>query len=412
MKLGIVGNGPAAVSAVEAIRTHQKIASLNNIEILMFSNETTPAYAPMFLTEYMAGKLEERQLYLRDNGFYDRLRIKPFFGEPVDRVDDKNRKIILQSGGEVDFDRLLIATGAVAIKPPIKGIDMGHVFVLSKLGDAKRLVKKIAASEKAVVVGAGTIGIEVGTILSAIGLNVTMVEMLDQVAPTLLDKEGAKFVETSLRSKGIKLILGEKVSEIFCNRSSKGCILEDGKALESDLVVVCMGVSPLMDVVKSTGVRTRKGIVVNEKMETNVPGIYAAGDVTESRNLYGEYSLNFTWYSAVEQGWVAGCNMIGAERRLTQSVCLNVLKGLDFVCAAISQMPPSLDDCEVLTNEIGGQGIFEKIVLSKGRIIQYQGVKVSVDKIGFMYQVIKTGRNIEKYKNQLFRAGFGAACML
>jgi len=411
MKLVIVGNGPAAVSAVEAIRTYQKAGS-NDAEILMFSNETTPAYAPMFLAKYAVGKLEDRQLYLRDNGFYDRLRVKTFFGEPVDWIDDKNKKVVLQSGGEVEFDRLLIATGAAAIKPPIRGIDMGHVFVLSKLGEAKRLGAKIATSKKAVVVGAGAIGIEIATALNEIGLNVTMVEMLDQVAPTLLDKEGARFVEASLRSKGIELKLGEKISDIFCNRTSKGCVLGDGKALESELIVVCVGVSPVMDVVKSTSVKTRKGIIVNEKMETNVPGIFAAGDVAESKNLYGEYLLNFTWYSAIEQGWVAGCNMIGEERRLTHSVCVNVLKGLHFVAAAISQMPPSLDDCEVLTNEIQRQDIFEKIVLKNGQIIQYQGVNVSSDKIGFMHQAIKTGRNMEKYKNQLFSPTFGAACML
>ena len=167
-----------------------------------------------------------------------------------------------------------------------------------------------------------------------------------------------------------------------------------------------------MDVVKSTDVKTRQGIVVNEKMETHVPDIYAAGDVTESRNLYGEYTLNFTWYSAIEQGWVAGCNMVGTERHLTHSTSLNVLKGLDFLCAAINQMPSSLEDNEVLTNDLGGQDKFEKVVLNKGRIIQYQGVKVSADKIGFMHQAIKTGRNLEKYKKQLFRTRFGAAYLL
>ncbi len=413
MKIVIIGNGPAAVSAVEAIRTHQKIADSINVEILMFSNETAPAYAPMFLTKYVAGQLEEKQLYLRDNGFYDRLRIKSFFNEPVDRIDDKNKIIILQSGREVNYDKLLISTGTVAIKPPINGIDReGHVFVLNKLVDAKRLLTKIATSKQVVVVGAGAIGIEVATTLNALGLDITMIEMVDQVAPTLLDKEGARLVETSLLSRGIKLILGEEVSEIFCTHSSKGCILGGGTALESDLIILCIGVRPAMDVVKSTDVKTRQGIVVNEKMETQAPDIYAAGDVTESRNLYGEFSLNFTWYSAIEQGWIAGCNMIGTERHLTHSARLNVLKGLDFLCTAISQMPSSLEDYEELTNELGGQDKFEKIVLNKGCIIQYQGVNVSADKIGFMYQAIKTGRNLAKYKKQLFRTRFGAAYML
>ena len=247
MKIVIVGNGPAAVSAVEAIRTYQNITNSTNVEILMFSNETTPAYAPMFLVKYVAEQLEERQLYLRDNDFYDLLRIKPFFDEPVDRIDDKNKTIILQSGGKVDYDKLLIATGAVAIKPPIRGIDReGYVFILNKLVDAKRLVTKIATSKHAVVVGAGAIGIEVATTLNTLGLDITMIEMLDQVAPTLLDKEGARLVETSLRSKGIKLILGEEVSEIFCTRSSEGCILGGGTALESDLIVVCVWVLDLL----------------------------------------------------------------------------------------------------------------------------------------------------------------------
>jgi len=409
MRIVIVGNGPAAISAVEAIRAHQMMLGLNDIEIWMLSKETTPAYAPMFLTDYIMGKLEEKKLYLRGSNFYNQFRIKTLFGDPVDGIDDRNKRVILQSGREFNFDRLLIATGAVPIKPPIKGIDREHVFFLNKLSDAKQIAKKIAACKKATIIGAGAIGIEAATALNALGLDVSVVELLDHVVPAVLDKEGAHYVERNLRQKGIKLVLGDRVSEIFCRSSSKGCVLESGKIIESDLIIVCVGVRPSMDIVKSTDIKTSKGIIVNEKMETSVPDIYAAGDAVESPNLYGNYTLNFTWYSAVEQGWTAGCNIVGIKRQLTTSVCVNILKGLDFVAAAITQAPKSLNKCEVLTSKDEEKGIFEKIVLDKGHIVQYQGVNVPPSKIGFIHQAVKFGKSVEKFKDQLFKVDFNSA---
>lgn len=412
MKVVIVGNGPAAISAVRAIRIHQRLTKLNNVEILMISKEPTPAYAPMFLTDYIAGKIEEEKLYLCDSNFYSQFRVKTLFGDPVEQIDDKNKRVILRSGKEFSFDRLLIATGAVPIKPPIEGIDMEHVFFLNRLDDARQIAKRVTTCKKATIVGAGAIGIEVATVLNSLGLDVSVVELLDHIVPAVLDKKGAHYVERKLQQKGIKLILGNKVSEIFCNSSSKGCILESGQKIESDMIVVCVGVKPSLDIVKSTDIETRKGIIVNEKMETTVPDIYAAGDVCESPNLYGSYTLNFTWYSAVEQGWTAGCNIIGIKKQLKTSVIVNVLKGLEFVAAAINQLPENLNKCEALTSEIKEKEVFEKIVLNGGRIVQYQGVNVSPDKIGFMHQAIKFGKNVEKFKDKLFEADFGGAYTL
>ena len=412
MKVVIVGNGPAAISAVRAIRIYQRLTKLNNVEILMISKEPTPAYAPMFLTDYIAGKIEEEKLYLCDSNFYSQFRVKTLFGDPVEQIDDKNKRVILRSGKEFSFDRLLIATGAVPIKPPIEGIDMEHVFFLNRLDDARQIAKRVTTCKKATIVGAGAIGIEVATMLNSLGLDVSVVELLDHIVPAVLDKKGAHYVERKLQQKGIKLILGNKVSEIFCNSSSKGCILESGQKIESDMIVVCVGVKPSLDIVKSTDIETRKGIIVNEKMETTVPDIYAAGDVCESPNLYGSYTLNFTWYSAVEQGWTAGCNIIGIKKQLKTSVIVNVLKGLEFVAAAINQLPENLNKCEALTSEIKEKEVFEKIVLNGGRIVQYQGVNVSPDKIGFMHQAIKFGKNVEKFKDKLFEADFGGAYTL
>jgi len=412
MKVVIVGNGPAAISAVRAIRIYQRLTKLNNVEILMISKEPTPAYAPMFLTDYIAGKIEEEKLYLCDSNFYSQFRVKTLFGDPVEQIDDKNKRVILRSGKEFSFDRLLIATGAVPIKPPIEGIDMEHVFFLNRLDDARQIAKSVTTCKKATIVGAGAIGIEVATMLNSLGLDVSVVELLDHIVPAVLDKKGAHYVERKLQQKGIKLILGNKVSEIFCNSSSKGCILESGQKIESDMIVVCVGVKPSLDIVKSTDIETRKGIIVNEKMETTVPDIYAAGDVCESPNLYGSYTLNFTWYSAVEQGWTAGCNIIGIKKQLKTSVIVNVLKGLEFVAAAINQLPENLNKCEALTSEIKEKEVFEKIVLNGGRIVQYQGVNVSPDKIGFMHQAIKFGKNVEKFKDKLFEADFGGAYTL
>ena len=289
MKIVVIGNGPAAVRALQTITTYQALSKTEEVEITVVSQERTPAYSPMFLLGYLTGELREEEILLRDS---HGLSLKKMLGEKVIKVQDRKNRIILESGKEIEYDRLLIASGASPLIPSLKGIKKEGVYFFNKLEDVRKLLKQISRTQNIIIIGAGAIGIEVAIALKKLGRNVLIIELLDQILPQVLDRELAGYFERELSSSGIKFLLGEAVSEVTGNDRATG-ILAGKKEIEGDIILVTTGVKPNVDFLKSSNVKINTGILVNEKMQTSVPNIYSAGDVVESLDPYGGYELVF-----------------------------------------------------------------------------------------------------------------------
>jgi NAD(P)H-nitrite reductase large subunit len=395
MKIVIIGNGPAAVKALEAI-AHYKDASKEDItSITIVSAELTAAYAPMFLADFLTGELGEEEILLGDN---HGLSPQILLGERVVKVEDSVNKVVMKSGQEISYDKLLIASGASPLQASIKGIDKERVHFFNRLADAKRLLQQVPSAKNAVIIGAGAIGVEVANALSKIGINVLVVELLDQILPQILDEELAKHVESKLVSSGVRFILGESVSQIVGRKRATG-IAVSGKEVSADLVLVTAGVKPNIDFLRSSNVRVNQGILVNEKMQTNMPNIYAAGDVAESIDPYGGYELVFNWYNAVDQGWIAGCNLIGVENTYRASPGLVALKGLETPVISIGRKY-SENGYETLSFTDKEKGIYEKLFIKNNIIDCYQAIGI-VDRVGLMYGYIKERKNIGSIKDVL-----------
>jgi NAD(P)H-nitrite reductase large subunit len=395
MKIVIIGNGPAAVKALEAI-AHYKDASKEDItSITIVSAELTAAYAPMFLADFLTGELGEEEILLGDDHGLSPQRL---LGERVVKVEDSVSKVVTESGQEISYDKLLIASGASPLQASIKGIDKERVHFFNRLADAKRLLQQVPSAKNAVIIGAGAIGVEVANALSKIGINVLVVELLDQILPQILDEELAKHVESKLVSSGVRFILGESVSQIVGRKRATG-IAVSGKEVSADLVLVTAGVKPNIDFLRSSNVRVNQGILVNEKMQTNMPNIYAAGDVAESIDPYGGYELVFNWYNAVDQGWIAGCNLIGVENTYRASPGLVALKGLETPVISIGRKYGE-DGYETLSFTDKEKGIYEKLFIKNNIIDCYQAIGI-VDRVGLMYGYIKERKNIGSIKDVL-----------
>jgi nitrite reductase (NADH) large subunit len=390
MKIVVIGNGPAAVRAVETIETCTAFSSSDEVKITMISQERTPAYSPMFLSGYLTGELNEEEILLRQS---HHLFLKKLLGEKVIKVQDSKNRVILESGMEIEYDKLLIASGASPLIPSIVGIDKEGVFFFNRLEDVRKLSKQLPNTKNIIIIGAGAIGIEVAIALNKLGRNVLMIELLDQILPQMLDRELAEYFERKLSSSGIKLLLGKVVSEITGNNKVRGIIVED-KEIEGDLILVTTGVKPNVDFLQCSNVKVNTGIWVNEKMQTSVPNIYAAGDAVESLDPYGGYELVFNWYHAIDQAVIAGHNLMGVENTYQPSPILAMIKGADPPVISVGRKYGE-EGYETLSYTDKQRGHFGKIFVRNNRIDCYQAIGIS-DKVSLIYGYIKGRKDVQK----------------
>lgn len=392
MKIVIVGTGPAALKAMEAIATCQAVSTEDITSITVVSAEPTAPYSPMFLVSYLTGELTAEEILLEEK---HELSVERLLGEKVIRVEDAENKVILESGRELDYDKLLIASGAVPFKPSIKGIDKEGVHFFNRLGDVQGLSRQVPNAKNIIIIGAGAIGVEAAIAFNKMEKDVLIVELLRQCLPQMLEEDLAKHVEMKLSTLGIRFLLGEAVSEITGNERATGIVVGD-KEIAGDLVLVACGLSPNIDFLRSSKVRISKGILVNERMQTNVPNIYAAGDIAESIDPYGGYELVFSWYNAIDQGWTAGCNLLGVKNTYKTSPSLAVLKGTEPPVISVGRKYGE-NGYETLSYINEEKGVYEKIFIKNNRVDCYQVIGMP-DKVGLMYSYIKERKDIGQIK--------------
>ncbi len=398
LKLLIIGYGPAAVSALRAIASCREAGAKQDVAVTIVTPELHPPYSPMFLIEYVFGNIKRRQFYLPPLP-KDGVSLHTIAGRKVVAIRPKDSRVLLDNRKSLAYDHLLIATGASALKPPIKGLDKPGVFFVNRLDEARRLRERVKQASRIIIVGAGAIGIETALALTAQGKSVTIMEALGQIVPLMLDEDLAGYLQGKLKQRGISFCLNSPVSEVTGKRRAEGVVAK-GQTIVGDLVIVAAGFRPNTAFLNSKDIKTARGVLVDDRMQTSVPNVFAAGDVAEARNPFSDqYELNFTWYSAVEQGWVAGCNMVGGNKRLLYSPSLNVLKGLDFTAASVGQKVQG-NGCEVLSYRDERAGILEKIYLKGNYIEHYQSIGLPY-KVGYVYNLVKNRKNIYHLKRYL-----------
>jgi nitrite reductase (NADH) large subunit len=395
VRIVIIGNGPAAVKALEAIARYKGVSKEDITSITIVSAELTVGYAPMFLADFLTGELGEEEILLGDR--YG-LSLHKLLGERVVKVEDSVNKVVTESGQEISYDKLLIASGASPLKTSIRGIDKEGLCFFNRIADVKRISQKVPSAKDAVIIGAGVIGVELAIVFSQMGINVLVVELLNQILPQMLDEELARYVEGKLVSSGVIFILGASVSQITGCKQATGIVV-GGKVISADLLLVAVGVKPNIDFLGLSNVRVNNGILVNEKMQTNVPNIYAAGDVAESIDPYGGYELVFNWYNAVDQGWIAGCNLIGVENTYRASPGLVSLRGLETPVISIGRKYGE-NGYETRSFTDREKGLYEKLFIKDNRIDCYQAIGIT-DRVGLMYGYIKERKDIGSIKDVL-----------
>lgn len=316
MKTLILGNGAAGIEAALQLRKHDPETS-----ITMLTESRWLHYFRPKLVHFLAEEQSPEDLVVYDEEFYRKRAIYNVLGRKAASVDTANRRVTDEFGGVYPYDRLLIATGSRPFVPPIDGIEKDGVFTLRSITDAQKIRRYSEKVERTVVIGGGLLGLENAFSLQQLGKTVTVVEFAPWLLPRQLDQNGGQHLQRLLEAKGLEFLLNAQVERIVGDQRVEGVQLKDGRFVPCGAVLVSAGVRGDMDFLKGTPLATNRGILVDDRMRTNVEGIWAAGDVAEHRGL--TYGL---WTVAREQGQVAGLDMAGQPTAYEGSLPSSLLK--------------------------------------------------------------------------------------
>jgi NADPH-dependent 2,4-dienoyl-CoA reductase/sulfur reductase-like enzyme/nitrite reductase/ring-hydroxylating ferredoxin subunit len=303
-KIVIVGGGAAGLAAAEMLRRQQYRGS-----IVMVSNDAAPPVdRPNLSKDYLAGSAPEDWLPLRPESFYVDAAIDLKLNTEVASIDTGARNVVLAGGGAVPYDRLLLATGAEPVRLAFPGADQPHVHMLRSLADSRAIIESAKGARRAIVIGASFIGLEAAAALRAREIEVHVVGLEKRPMERVLGSAMGDFVRALHEQHGVIFHLGDTVAALDGKRAT----LKSGGVLEADLVIVGVGVRPRLALAEQAGLALDRGITVNAYLETNVAGIYAAGDIARWPDPYSKRNIRVEhWVVAERQGQTAARNMLG-----------------------------------------------------------------------------------------------------
>lgn len=258
---------------------------------------------------------------------------------------------------------MLIATGADNLAPSIKGIDKEGVYTLRNLEDVWNITKYITNSHSVLVIGGGIQGLETAHIISQMGKRVILAEILPRLMPKQLDQKASQILEKSVRALGVEVILDTKITEILGNTKVNGAKTWQDTSIPCDTIIYSIGISPDLTFLKDSQILTHRGVIVNEKMETNIPDIYAAGDCAEYHHaIYG------LWPIAIEQGRVAGLNSIGHRKSYKAVIPVTTLSAFQLSLFSMGMIEEGEAEYIVLEEESQGS-MYSKVYIKNSKVV-------------------------------------------
>ena len=312
----IIGNGVAAVGCIEGIRCLDKES-----KITVISEENHPVYCRPLISYYLENKTDLERINYRSADFYEKMGCDVFYSKKVIRIDADSKKIVLDDGTKLPYTEVCVATGSAPFVPPFEGLDtVEKKFSFMTLDDALALEKAIDKNNKVLIVGAGLIGLKCAEGLHNRVASITVCDLADRVLSSILDTDCAAIVHKHLEANGIQFMLGDTAVQFENNLAH----MKSGKTVEFDTLVLAVGVRANTALLKEIGGEVNRGILINDRMETSIANVYAAGDCTEGNDIsLGQKRVLALLPNAYMQGHTAGVNMAGGNNVFDKAIPMN-----------------------------------------------------------------------------------------
>jgi NADPH-dependent 2,4-dienoyl-CoA reductase/sulfur reductase-like enzyme len=324
----IIGAGPAGVVAAETLRKADPDA-----DITIIGDEPEPPYSRMAIPYYLMENIGEAGTYLRDPDQHFKSQNIEVVQQRVDKIDAGAKQISLGDGGARAYDKLLIATGSHPVSPPIPGLDLPQVHSCWTLEDARNIIKLAQPGSNVVLIGAGFIGCIILEALVKRGINLAVVEAGNRMVPRMLDENAGGLLETWCKKEGIDVHSSCTVDGIAAADGDQVEVsLSDGSKLSAALVITATGVKANIDLLAGTDIETDEGILVNRRMQTSNPDIYAAGDVAQGVDFStGNQEVQAIQPTATDHGRIAALNMAGQGSEHHGTLNMNILDTVGLI---------------------------------------------------------------------------------
>src|SRR5665213_663123 len=358
-QLVVVGNGMAGVACVEQI-----LKQPHDFEITIFGDETHANYNRILLSLVLAGEKSAEDIVINDIEWYQTNDIRARLGVKIASIDRDKKIVVDENGGVTEYDKLILATGSSAFIPPIPGVDKKNVHVFRTLDDTRALLEKAEPGLKVAVIGGVLLGLEAARGLQVRGCEVTVVHLMETLMERQLDATGGDYLKRKIESLGIRVLLPQQTAALFGNGRVDGLRFATGEELEADLVVIAAGIRPNADLGRRAGLEVRRGVVVNDYMETSDPHIFAVGECTEHRGqTFGLVAPLF------DQGRVLASTITGnggpAFTGASPAAKLKIM-GVDiFSAGSIDETEPGV---ETVRYEDPALGAYKKLLIKDNRL--------------------------------------------
>ncbi len=390
----VIGAGAAALACIRGIRSRDRDGA-----ITLVAAESRLCHRPL-LPYWLEGKTTDAQMEPVGEGFFAANGVAPMLGTRVERIDCAARAAVLEGGGTVPFERAFIGLGGRPIVPPGLRLDGTEgIETLSDWESARRVRGMVDGGHvtRAVVVGGGFMGLKAAEALARLGVSVGIVELGSYLLGAALDARAATMARSALEAHGIGVRCGVGVESVRREADRVTAVrLSDGSELPCELVLVAVGMAPDLAPVAHTPIATDRAIIVDEHLQTSVPGIYAAGDAARS----GERRPVPTLVEARRMGAVAGFNMAGGERVFRPGVPMNATDICGLACIAIGTTRPDGDACEVLVHEDAARSAYRKIVLCRNRCVGAI-LMGDVEGAGVLARLVREGIDVSGFRGLL-----------
>lgn len=389
-RLVVVGNGMSSLRFLERLSRHAP----DRFDVTVVGAEASPAYNRILLSSLLAQELDEDATRFHDLPWYVQQQIHLITGVRVTGIDLAARTVSGERGMVLPFDRLVLATGSTPIRLPKPGMDLPGVVTFRDLDDVAMMREAAKPDAHAVVIGGGLLGLEAAYGLARLGVDTTLVHIMDRLMERQLDARAARLLKGAMEEKGVKVLLRADTAAVEGDGRAEALRLTDGRVLPADLVVAAVGVRPQAELARAGNIAVGRGVLVNDQLETSAPHVYAIGECVEHRGLV---------YGLVEPGYQQAevlARHLGGERAAYEGSVLST--SLKVSGVPVFSAGEIADEAEaqpiVLTDPVHGS--YRKLMIRDDRLVGAVLVGDAAEGPWYL-DLIRTGEPVAPIRNSL-----------